>query len=305
MLENLTHLFVFVDDFCNVCEEALNEYAEKNGFTLQKNNDKWQLKKLSTSEIMTILLGFHLSGFKNFKSYYLFLLEYHRKEFPNLCSYNHFLEIEHRAIYFLKIFFECISAECDGLSYVDSTPLPVCHIKREIVCKIFKGLAKKSKSTMGWYYGFKLHLITNRYGHPISFEITKSTLDDRKVPESIFTKIFGKLYGDRGYISKEFRENLKSKMIHFICGNRTNMKSEIMTEEDNNNLKNRSIIECVFNILKNNFSMQHTRHRSGKNYVINLISSICAYCIRFVGRLPIKHLLKPIHEEKLILEGLK
>jgi len=307
MLENLTHLFIFVDDFCNSYNEALENYVKENNLVFPcKNINKYESMTLCLSEIITILISFHLSDFKNLKAYYKFLCIYHRKEFPNLCSYNRFVEREREAFYPLKVFFECISGECDGLSYIDATCLPVCHIKREHICKMFKGIAKKSKSTMGWYYGFKLHLIINKYGHPISFELTKSTVDDRKVPESIFSKIFGKLYGDRGYISEKFRKKLKDNMIDMINPIRSDMKPKLVTEEDNNNLKKRGIIESVFNLLKNVLSMQHTRHRSGKNYVVNLISSLCACCFRFVSSVPIKRMLsniEPNNVNSMVLES--
>ena len=290
MLENLTRVFVFVDDFYKAYSEALDQYVKENSYALPSKN-KYESKTLSLSEIMTILISFHLSDFKTLKAYYKFLLKYHMKEFPNLFSYNRFVERQWESFYPFKVLFECISGECDGLSYIDATCLPVCHIKRENFCKIFKEIAKKSKSTMGWYYGFKLHLITNKYGHPISFEITQSTVDDRKVPDAIFSKIFGKLYGDRGYISEKFKNNLKSKGINLITALRTNMKSKLITEEDNNNLKKRGIIESCFNVLKNILSMQHTRHRSGQNYAINLISSMCACCFRFINSIPIKKML--------------
>ncbi len=142
---------------------------------------------------------FHISGFKSLKKFYIFLHCYHRKEFPNLLSYKRFLVLEKRCFFPLFAFFNFVSAICDGESFIDSTALPICHIKREYVNKVFANMAKKSKSTMGWFLGFKLHLITNVLGHPISFTVTKDNVDDRKVPQSLFSKIFGKIYGDKGY----------------------------------------------------------------------------------------------------------
>jgi hypothetical protein len=302
MLENLTRLFIFVDDFFKAYSKALEQYVKENSYELPSKH-KYESKSLSLSEIMTILISFHLSDFKTLKAYYKFLKIYHKKEFPNLCSYNRFFERQCETFYPFKVLFECISGECDGLSYIDATCLPVCHIKREKFCKMFKKIAKKSKSTMGWYYGFKMHLITNKYGHPISFEITQSTVDDRKVPDTIFAKIFGKLYGDRGYISEKFKDNLKRKGINLITALRINMKPKLITEEDNKNLKNRGIIESCFNVLKNILSMQHTRHRSGKNYVINLISSMCACCFRFIDGIAIKKMMTnfELNNEKIMV----
>lgn len=274
----LTMLFVFVDDFCKVFEPHWNKIL------LESKGAKARNRKtiLSLSEMLTILLFFHIGHYKNFKSYYKFLKEYHKKEFPNLISYNRFVELKSSCAIPLLVFFQVLSAECDGESYIDSTHLSICHIKRELTNRVFKGLARKSKSTMGWFFGFKLHMIVNKYGHPISFEVTHATLDDRKTPDNIFQKIFGKLYGDKGYIGKPFYDRMQEKTIQIITALRINMKPQIMTKEDSVKLGKRNIIESTFNVLKNILNMQHTRHRSPKNYAINLISSICAFCLRFV-----------------------
>ncbi len=274
----LTMLFIFVDDFCKVFEPHWNQILlESKG-----ENSRNRKTILSLSEMLTILLFFHLGHFKNFKSYYKFLEEYHKKEFPNLISYNRFVELKSSCAIPLLVFFQLLSAQCDGESFIDSTHLAVCHNKRELSHKTFKGLAKKSKSTMGWFFGFKLHMIVNKYGHPISFDITRATTDDRKAPDNIFQKIFGKLYGDKGYIGKPFFERMKEKTIQIITAIRKDMKPQIMTKEDSIKLGKRSIIESTFNVLKNILNMQHTRHRSPKNFAINIVSSICAFCLRFV-----------------------
>lgn len=254
----------------------------ENEFITFKKNSRNRKNRLCLSEIITILINFHLSGFKNFKKYYFYLIKYHLNDFPNLVSYQRFLEIQEQAYLPLMILFQIISAECDGKSYIDSTALSICHVKREYSYKMFKGLAQKNKSTMGWFIGFKLHMIVNQFGHPISFDLTRAKCDDRKVSDSIFNKIFGKLFGDRGYIGKPFFERMQNKMIHIITAIRSNMKPKILNSEDNEDLKKRGIIETTFHILKNHLNMQHTRHRSLKNFAINIITSICAFCFRFI-----------------------
>lgn len=238
---------------------------------------------------MAILIFFHISGFKNLKKFYLFLHRYHRKEFPNLLSYKRFLVLEKRCFFPLFAFFNFISAICDGESFIDSTALPVCHIKREYVNKVFANMAKKSKSTMGWFFGFKLHLITNVLGHPISFTVTKGNVDDRKVPQSLFAKIFGKIYGDKGYISKEFFTKMKNKTIQIVTAIKSNMKPQIMPICDAQRLTQRTTIETVFNVLKNNLNLQHTRHRSPVNYAVNIVGALCAYCLRFLTNFSMVH----------------
>lgn len=282
MDETLTRLFIFIDDF----SQAFYSYAEKDPddaiLAPYSKRDVQNNCQLCLSEILTILVYFHFSGFKTFKHYYKFLESHHLKEFPNLISYTRFVEIKHNYTFELFILSQTISADCDGLSYIDATHLPVCHIKREHSHKTFNGIASKSKSTMGWYFGFKLHLISNRYGHLISYELTLATVDDRKAPDKLFEKVFGELYGDKGYIGKPFIDRMSEKSIKIITALKKNMKPKIMSEEQSENLNKRSIIESVFNCLKNHTNLQHTRHRNPKNYLINLISSITAYCFRFV-----------------------
>jgi hypothetical protein len=245
--------------------------------------------ELALSELMTILIFFHLSGFKCLKKFYFFLRKYHKKEFPKLGSYNRFVELQQSACVPLFIFFKCLSGQCDGESFIDATALPVCHIKREHSHKTFAGIAKKSKSTMGWFFGFKLHVVTTKYGHLIDFALTKGNVDDRKVPKSIFSKIFGKLFGDMGYISKTLFSDLKNHMIHIITAIKKNMKPQIMTMEDNEKLKKRGIVETTFNVLKNNLNLQHTRHRSPTNFVVNILGAMCAYCLRFFNDFSMSH----------------
>jgi hypothetical protein len=281
MDDTLLKIFVFVDDYCKSFEPHWNKLL----LDFKKEGSRNRKSELFLSELMTILLCFHLGDFKSFKSYYKFLKKYHNSEFPNLVSYTRLVELKSSCAIPLLVLFEVISAQCDGESYVDSTHLPICHIKREYIHKLFKGIAKKSKSTMGWFIGFKLHMIVNEFGHPISFSLTHANCDDRKAPDNLFSKIFGKLFGDRGYVGKPFFERMKDKMIHIVTALRGNMKPQIMTQEDSRKLNKRSIIESTFNLLKNHLNMQHTRHRSPQNFAINIISSVCALCLRFITSL--------------------
>lgn len=281
MDDTLLNIFIFVDDFCKCFEPHWNKLL----LDLKEENSRNRKPELFLSELMTILLCFHLGHFKNFKAYYKFLEKYHKSEFPSLVSYTRLVELKSTCAIPLLVLFEIISAPCDGESYVDSTHLPICHIKREYIYKLFRGIARKSKSTMGWFIGFKLHMVVNQFGHPISFALTHANCDDRKTPDNLFSKIFGKLFGDRGYIGKPFFDRMKDKMIHVVTALKSNMKPQIMTQDDSKKLNKRSIIESTFNSLKNYLNMQHTRHRSPQNFAVNVISSICAFCLRFITSL--------------------
>jgi len=281
MHDTLLNIFIFVDDFCQTFEAHWNKIL----LDFKGENSRNRKPELFLSEIMTICLCFHLGHFKSFKAYYKFLEKYHKKEFPNLISYSRFIELKSSCAVPLLVLFEIISAPCDGESYIDATHLPICHIKRGYIYKLFRGLARKSKSTMGWYIGFKLHMTVNKYGHPISFALTHANCDDRKAPDNLFSKIFGKLFGDRGYIGRPFFERMKDKMIRVVTALKSNMKPQIMTSDENAKLNKRGIIASTFNSLKNNLNMQHTRHRSPENFAVNIISSVCAFCLRFVTSL--------------------
>lgn len=238
--------------------------------------------EMSDSEIMTILLLFHFGTFKNFKHYYLHYIGIHLKdEFPKQLSYNRFVAIEHRVFVPMMFFLNTICfGKCTGITFVDSTTIKVCHNKRIKRNKVFDGIAKVGKSTMGWFYGFKLHLVCNAKGELLSFCLTPGNVDDRD-PETLKTltkKLFGKLFGDRGYISSTLFEMLFNNGIHLVTGIKSNMKNRLMSFYDRIVLRKRSIIETINDELKNICEVEHTRHRAMHNFVMNLISALAAYC---------------------------
>ena len=115
---------------------------------------------MSRSEIMTILICFHFNTFRNFKHYYLFYVKVHLHDlFPKQLSYNRFVELESRVAVEMMLFLQLFCfGRCTGISFIDSTCIPVCHNKRITRNKVFRDYAERGKSTMGWYFGFKLHL---------------------------------------------------------------------------------------------------------------------------------------------------
>jgi hypothetical protein len=231
--------------------------------------------------MMTIYIGFHLSHHTNFKSYYKEFLSVHYKHlFPNLISYERFNQVQNRLFMPLMLYINNRGlGQCTGISYVDSTTLPVCHIKREKQHKVFKGIAQKSKSTMGWFFGFKIHLIINDKGEILSFCFSRANVDDRD-PQimSIMTKeVFGKLFGDRGYIDQKLAEYLWNDGVELIYKRRKNMKSMNLSDTDKILLRKRALIETVNDELKNICSIQHTRHRSLQGFLNNAISALIAY----------------------------
>lgn len=274
----ITEIFYLCDDFSKEFDKSFKKHI------LQSDNGKKTRNKpgkLSHSEVMTILISFHLGSYRNLKHYYLFYVSQHlNKEFPKLVSYNRFVELQQQVAFPLVLFLKlCRMGECTGISFVDSTTLKACHIKREKQNKVFSGIATKGKSTIGWFFGFKLHIIINDKGEILSFVITQGNVDDREPlnSESFIKSVFGKLYADRGYISQTLRDILFVDGIHLVTKLRNNMKGGEIPLQDKINLRKRAVIESVNDELKNICQIEHTRHRSFTNFITNLIAGLLAY----------------------------
>lgn len=274
----ITEIFYLCDDFSKEFDKSFKKHI------LQSDNGKKTRNKpgkLSHSEVMTILISFHLGSYRNLKHYYLFYVSQHlNKEFPKLVSYNRFVELQQQVAFPLVLFLKlCRMGECTGISFVDSTTLKACHIKREKQNKVFSGIATKGKSTTGWFFGFKLHIIINDKGEILSFVITQGNVDDREPlnSESFIKSVFGKLYADRGYISQTLRDILFVDGIHLVTKLRNNMKGGEIPLQDKINLRKRAVIESVNDELKNICQIEHTRHRSFTNFITNLIAGLLAY----------------------------
>jgi hypothetical protein len=237
--------------------------------------------RLSEAEIIAIMIGFHLGAHRCFKHYYLFIVKQHYAHlFPGLVSYNRFIELQARtAVPFMMFLKYCCLGECSGISFIDSTPLRACHSMRSRSHKVFNKTAKFGKTSTGWFFGFKLHLIINEKGEILSFYLTPGNTDDRnpQVIKSLTKKLFGKLFGDRGYISKALVETLFADGIQLVTRVKKNMKSHILSESDRLLLRKRAVIESVNDELKNICQAEHTRHRSGKGFLFNLMAALSAY----------------------------
>lgn len=282
---DLTTIFCNLDDFCT----AKNLSNEKFLGDSRRRKRKF---KLCPSEIATIVVYFHLSNYRNFKHFYLQQI-LGKKDFPNAVSYNRFVELMPLALVLLTLYqIEYSKGKCTGISFIDSTILKVCDNRRIHSHKVMKDFAKRGKSSTGWFYGFKLHLITNDKGEIISFQITTGNIDDRNLNlVSKLTKpIYGKLFGDRGYISQKLFEYLFQNNIQLITKIKSNMKNKFMNIYDKLMLRKRAIIESINDELKNICQIEHTRHRSPINYFVNLVSGIVAY--NFLPKKPSLHLDK-------------
>lgn len=276
----LTKLFVEIDDFLVEFEKDMKH---RTLCDTKSNNKKSRNRatELSLSEIMTIVVYFHISGYRNFKDYYIkHIQKYHMDAFPNLVSYKRFNALMPRTLLPLMVFMK--SKRCGtptGISFVDSTTIAVCHNKRIYNHKVFKGLAKRGKSSTGWFYGFKLHLVVSEVGEIIDFTFTPGNVDDRnlEVMKKLTKKITGKLFGDKGYLSQKLFDLLYKQGVQLITKIKKNMKNKLMPLIDKLLLRKRALIESINDQLKNISQLEHTRHRSPVNAMVNWISSLIAY----------------------------
>lgn len=274
----VTEIFFIIDEFDKNFEKIVSDHSLVQNTDLKQRNRK---STLSDSEVMTILILFHSGHYRDLKHYYINHVKKHMKdEFPQTVSYNRFVELQKKVVVKLAILLKmfCLG-KCAGISYIDSTPIRVCHIKREKQHKVFKGFAQKGQCSLGWFYGFKLHLIINDKGEILDFIITPGNIDNRKPLSdmNLHKRIFGKLFGDKGYISKDLFEQLFIDGVHLITKIKKNMKNSLMLLQDKIALRKRALIETVNDELKNICQVEHTRHRSFDNFVTNLLSGLIAY----------------------------
>lgn len=272
---DLHEIFYEVDEFCKVFQRWMSQRR------LGIEKKKAKQYAMTLSEIMTILIGFHLSRYRSFKDYYTRYVQVILKPyFPRLVSYNRFVELMPAAGIALAIFLKkCKRGKVTGLSFVDSTLLRVCHNLRINRNKVFKRFAKRGKTSTGWFYGFKLHLIVNDRGEIISFEVTAGNCDDRNLEmmNKLTQGLFGKLFGDKGYISNPLTQSLAKQGITLITNVKGNMKNKLIPLIDKLLLRKRWIIETINDQLKNLCQIDHSRHRSPINFLVNLLSGLVAY----------------------------
>jgi Transposase DDE domain len=224
---------------------------------------------------------FHQLRFRDFKTYYTQYVHQHlRTAFPQLVSYNRFVELMPSVLLPLCFFVHCRQKTETGIYFVDATTIEVCHVKRANSNKVFKPIAKKGKSSMGWFFGFKLHIVINDKGELIAFKMTPANTDDRIPVDEMTQGLEGKLFGDRGYISQTLFNTLYQRGLQLVTKIKKNMKNKLMPLIDKLLLRKRAIVETVFDQLKNISQIEHSRHRSINNFMVNLVGGLVAYILQ-------------------------
>ncbi len=276
--DKITEIFCIADDFCKFYDSLLQKYTLK-----PTNKRKYHREStMSKSEVMMIMILFHDSGYRCLKHFYMEKVCKHMQHlFPKVVSYNRFVELEKQVAIPLALFIKkVLLGKCTGISFVDSTPLRVCKNQRIHIHKTFKGIAQRGKCSMGWFFGFKLHLICNECGELLNFMITPGDVDDREpLRYNKFVEfIYGKLVGDKGYVGINIFKKLFVDGIQLITKLKNNMKGGLMSVYDRLLIRKRAIIESVNDELKNIAQVEHSRHRSFENFFVNLLGGIAAYC---------------------------
>jgi hypothetical protein len=273
----ITRIYCDVDDFCT----ALEDYCKSSLLPSDKAAKWFPASRLSLSEVMTIIVLFHLSGYRCFKWFYQRYVCVHlRVYFPTPVSYNRFVELMQYSLLPLLLYTQRFrGGKSTGIGFIDSTALKVCHNRRIYSHKVFKAWAAHGKTSTGWFYGFKLHLVINDRGEICSFCLTPGNVDDRNIAviDRLCHELWGKLFGDRGYISKALFQRLWGQGIHLVTRLRKNMKNVLMDINDKILLRKRAVIESVNDFLKNICQVEHSRHRSVINFPVNIVAAVSAY----------------------------
>lgn len=294
----LVSLFYLVDEFCKGFEPKWQAHLLSSG-TIQRVKPS----SLSLSEVLTIAIHFHQSNHKTFKQYYTdYVSVYLAADFPGLTSYGRFVELMGSASLPLHVFLLSLLGSPTLANFVDSTKVVVCNNHRITRNRVFKGIAARGMSSMGWFYGFKLHLVVNERGEMTSFLLTPGNVADNNVQlgTKLCARLHGKLYGDRGYISADLFLALWQQGVQLVTGIRKNMKNRLLPLWDKLMLRKRNLIETINDQLKNSNQIEHTRHRSPRNFLTNLLAGLVAYQLQ--PKKPSLHFTRT--EQRLLAEPL-
>ena len=272
MAIDITALYCCLDDFCKV----LADWEAHR--LIPSEQARRRIGQLSRSEMLFIVVLFHLSPYKHFKAFYLYGIGHqHRACFADLPHDDRFVSLMPRLfVPLMGLLHSTIGAQT-GLYFADATKLAVCHNRRIDRHRVFDGLAARGKTTMGWFYGLKRPFVINHKGQVMA---PPGNTADSTVLDEITRPLAGKLYADKGYIGRELFGKLWQRGLHLITGIRRNMRNHLMPLADKLMLRKRFVIETVLDILKTEMGLEHSRHRSVINAMVHILSCRVAYAFR-------------------------
>ncbi len=278
---------ILISIYCFV-EEFIKRIVENIRFALTsptKNNPPNKTHNLSIAKLVTLALFRFFTGHRNWKDFYRHIKSYHKQDFPELPHYSNFIDAINKISFlgmmmlqgFMQFFREVTTTQ--DLKLADGTKLRVCEIKREFSHKVCKRIASKSKTSTGWFYGFRLHIICNELMQILNFRITTGTTDERKALEMMWNGILGMIIADAGYVGKNWQEKAQKKGIHLFTAVRANMK-KLMTSFQHQMLKIRQNVETVFSVLKLRMGIENSLPRSELGHFAHYIWCLAAYQLK-------------------------
>jgi len=275
-MDTLLPLFCSVDDFWQHFEPQWRQ-------TLLTTSSRHRQRagQRHPSEIMTIVILFHQSGYRTCKGFYCsYVCQHRRQEFPTLLSYGRFVcGIPHLLVP-LCAYRQTQHGPCTGISFIDSSKLVVCHNARIAQHRVCAERAHRGKTSTGWFFGFKLPLVVNDQGAILSWCLTPGKVDDRQPVQQVVRRLVGKLFADKGSISDALTTGLREQGRHLITRLRKNMTNRLMDFSDKLLFRKRAIIETIRDQLKNISQIEHARHRTPANFLVTLVCGLIAYALK-------------------------
>ena len=274
MTDSTVALFCCLDDFAKLVE------AWEHHQLLPASGQRRRRGKLCLGELLFIMVLLPVSAYKDFKHFRLYgIRQQYRDCFGELPSYSRFVSLLPRLLLPFYLLLHYCRGEETGIYFTEGAKLAVCHNGRINRNRVFRGLAKRGRSTMGWFFGFKLHVLINHKGQIVAFKATAGNTDDRQPLEAMSAALQGKVFADKGYLSKSLLLRLWQRGLHLVTGIRRNMKNYLMPMLDKLLLRKRFIIETLFDKLKSHMGLEHTRHRSPINALVHIISCLAVYTL--------------------------
>lgn len=282
--KKLIEIFMACDDFCLALQtwQAKTHLAGVAQPRVLGAGTPGPARQLADSEALCLVIFYHYSGYKCFEYYYQRLvLAQLRPYFPGLVSYERFVALLPRLLpgFWVLTHWLVSQSQRTGQYFADSKKLVVCHNARIHSNRVFTGVASRGKSSTGWFYGLKLHLVINELGEVVNFVVTPGNQADNnaRVLRALLGGLQGQCYADRGYLSKLFAE-FYQQGLHLITRLRKGMKGAILPYVQAIKLRKRALIESVNDLLTSVFDLEHSRHRSPVNAFVHLLGGLCAYC---------------------------
>lgn len=274
-MTDITALFCIVDDFFIKFEPTYWGFLKQN-----KHFKRIRPSKLSLSEIILIAIYYKSSHFNNFKAFFFSLKSHQRQYFKALPCYQRMIYLINTHQLALHALHTTLMTEHQSLYlWIDSTTLPVCKKQRIARHKSLSDIATRGKSSMGWFFGCKLHVAMNADGDMVSTALSNGHVADIKMVEDLVKGFKATVYADRGYISQTMKEKLKLQCIDLVTYHRKNMQSIQLSKIDQHHLKQRNRIETLFSLLKGKYNLITSKARSVQGYLSGIYASLCAYQI--------------------------